>query len=113
MRDGHEDSTARAARRHHAVSRGANRRGARPGREGRVRGTVRPACAVAATAVASAGPSRVQFSGAEEAAAPVAAVQILPAPGAVDELAVLRLGGRFTVELLQRVHDIVEADERR
>src|SRR5438270_10541769 len=38
------------------------------------------------------------------------AMEVLPPPSAADQFAVLRAAGGFAVELLQRVHDVVEAD---
>jgi hypothetical protein len=36
-------------------------------------------------------------------------VKVLPTPGAIDELAVLRLVGDVSVQPLERIHDVIEA----
>jgi hypothetical protein len=38
-------------------------------------------------------------------------VKVLPAPGAIDELAILGLIGDVSVQPLERIHHVIEADK--
>jgi hypothetical protein len=43
----------------------------------------------------------------------IAVVEVFPAPGPIDELAVLGLIGDISVQSLERIHDVIEADRGR